>query len=146
MERFYDLIETPKTGKVFSKAGENRVAESDPLVKNWFSPLPDGKRRTFTKDGLPVFEDIPAVELSPEQKRTEAQANGEVYTLNGEDYRVPFMKDDADGLMQVDAAFQLGVTDTVIYFTNGVKMPITAAEFQDFATWFVVKRNSFFTL
>lgn len=69
---------------------------------------------------------------------------GEIYTLNGIDYQIPFMKDDADGLMQVNAAFQLGVTETVIYFTNSVKMPITAAEFNDFAVWFVTKRNSFF--
>lgn len=72
------------------------------------------------------------------------KANGEVYTLNGVDYQVPFMKDDADGLMQVNAAFQLGITETVIYFTNGTKMPITAAEFEAFAVWFVTKRNSFF--
>lgn len=77
---------------------------------------------------------------------TKIKTEGEIYTLNEVDYQVPFMKDDADGLMQVNAAFQLGVTDTVIHFTNGVKMPITAAEFQDFATWFVTKRNSFFTL
>ncbi len=74
------------------------------------------------------------------------KADGDIYALNGEDYQVPFMKDDADGLMQVNAAFQLGIADTVIYFTNGTKMPITAAEFTDFATWFVTKRNSFFTL
>lgn len=72
------------------------------------------------------------------------KAEGEVYTLNGVDYQVPFMKDDADGLMQVNAAFQLGITETVIYFTNGTKMPIKAAEFQEFAIWFVTKRNSFF--
>ncbi len=72
------------------------------------------------------------------------KAESEVYTLNDVDYQVPFMKDDADGLLQVKAAFDLGVTDTVIYFTNGTKMPITATEFMDFAVWFVNKRNSFF--
>jgi len=73
-----------------------------------------------------------------------AKQNGEAYLLNGEDYRVPFMKDDADGVMQVKAAFDLGLTDTVIHFTNGTKMPITATEFRDFVVWFVTKRNSFF--
>ena len=69
---------------------------------------------------------------------------GVIYTLNDVDYQVPFMKDDADGLLQVKAAFDLGVTDTVIYFTNGTKMPIQASEFQEFAIWFANKRNSFF--
>lgn len=72
------------------------------------------------------------------------KAKGETYTLNGIDYQVPFMKDDADGLMQVNGAFQLGITNTVIHFSNGTKMPITASEFIDFAIWFVNKRNSFF--
>lgn len=75
-----------------------------------------------------------------------AKQTGEVYTLNGVEYQVPFMKDDADGLMQVNAAFGLGVTDTVIHFTNGVKMPIATADFQAFALWFVTKRNAFFTV
>jgi len=74
------------------------------------------------------------------------KVDGEIYTLNSVDYLVPFMKDDADGLVQVNAAFELGITDTVIYFTNGTKMPITATDFQDFAVWFVNKRNAFFTL
>lgn len=69
---------------------------------------------------------------------------GEVYTLNDVDYKVSFMKDDADGLMQVSMAFQLGLTETVIYFENGTKMPIKNTEFEAFAIWFVGKRNSFF--
>lgn len=69
---------------------------------------------------------------------------GEIYSLNGTDYKVPFMKDDADGLLQVKAAFDLGVRSTNIHFTNGTVMPITATEFMDFAIWFVNKRNSFF--
>jgi hypothetical protein len=78
---------------------------------------------------------------------SEAKATGEVYTLNGVDYQVPFMKDDADGLLQVKAAFDAGLlTETVVYFTNGTKMPITSEEFDAFVAWFVPKRDSFFTL
>lgn len=73
-----------------------------------------------------------------------AKAVGEVYTLNDVDYQVSFMKDDADGMMQVSIAFQLGLTETVIYFENGTKMPIKNTEFEAFAIWFVGKRNSFF--
>ena len=69
---------------------------------------------------------------------------GEVYNLNNVDYKVSFMKDDADGLMQVSMAFQLGLTETIIHFENGTKMPIKNTEFEPFAIWFVGKRNSFF--
>jgi hypothetical protein len=70
---------------------------------------------------------------------------GEIYTLNSVDYQVPFAKVDGDALMQVNIAFQMGITGTNIHFSNGTKMPIKADEFQDFAMWFVNKRNSFFT-
>lgn len=70
---------------------------------------------------------------------------GEDYTKeNGELYKVSFQKDDADGVMQVKSAFEMGLSDTVIHFENGTKMPITAGEFAHFALWFVEKRNSFF--
>jgi hypothetical protein len=76
----------------------------------------------------------------------EAKANQDRKT-NGEDYNgfmIPFKKDDADGLMQVKAAFGLGITDTVIHFSNGTKMPMNVDEFAEFAVWFVNKRNEFF--
>lgn len=97
--------------------------------------------------GLNPITEVEKDELLEAQKPEpiiNPKATGEIYTLNNVDYQVPFMKDDADGLMQVNAAFQLGITETVIRFTNGTKMPITAAEFNDFAVWFVTKRNSFF--
>lgn len=72
------------------------------------------------------------------------KSEGESYTLNDTDYKVSFMKDDADGLMQVSMAFQLGLTETVIHFENGTKMPIKNTEFETFAIWFVGRRNSFF--
>ena len=69
---------------------------------------------------------------------------GENYTLEGVDYKVSFMKDDADGMMQVSMAFSLGITNTIISFENGTKMPIKNTEFEAFAIWFVGKRNSYF--
>lgn len=69
---------------------------------------------------------------------------GEIYTLNNVDYVVSFMKNDADGMMQVSMAFQLGLTETIINFENGTKMPIKSTEFEEFALWFVGKRNSYF--
>lgn len=91
-----------------------------------------------------IVKDFRTTEEIAEAEFKQAKAEGEIYTLNDVDYKVPFMKDDADGLMQVNAAFQLGITNTVIYFSNGTKMPIQATEFQEFTVWFVTKRNSFF--
>jgi hypothetical protein len=81
-----------------------------------------------------------ALAKSIEDKKT----NGLTYTLNEVDYLVPLSSEDAGALMQVQNAFSFGVTETVLYFTNGVKMPITAAEFDTFGAWFVAERNAFF--
>jgi hypothetical protein len=88
--------------------------------------------------------DAIALQAIEDANISDRKNNGEVYTLNGVDYKVSFMKDDADGMMQVSMAFQLGLTETVIYFENGTKMLIKNTEFEAFAIWFVGKRNSFF--
>ena len=93
-------------------------------------------------DGIVALVNSP----TPEQSLELLKVEGEPYTLNGTSYQIPFKKDDADALLQVKAAFDLGVTSTVIYFTNGVKMPILPVEFSDFSAWFVSKRNAFFTV
>jgi len=67
--------------------------------------------------------------------------------LDGLDYKgtvVSFTKNDGDGLVQVKSGFELGITDTVIHFDNGAKMPINVLDFPDFALWFVTERNKFF--
>lgn len=66
---------------------------------------------------------------------------------NGEDYggyMVPFMNEDAVGMLQVKAAFDMGITATNIEFSNGTIMPMSAADFPAFAAWFVAKRNGYF--
>ena len=57
---------------------------------------------------------------------------------------ISFTKDDAIGVLQVKAAFELGLAETIIEFSNGTKLPIKAEEFEDFAKWFVKERNKFF--
>jgi hypothetical protein len=117
------------------------ISEDNPWCKTaqqWIAagnvPAP-----AFTQEELSAYADRKLI--------SEAKATGEVYTLNGVDYQVPFMKDDADGLLQVKSAFDAGLlTETVVYFTNGTKMPITSEEFGAFVAWFVPKRDSFFTL
>lgn len=80
-----------------------------------------------------------------EQEQKEVKVNGEICTLNGVDYKIPFMKDDADGVVQVTLGFMKNAfTETTIVFSNDVKLPIKATEFDEFAMWFAEKRNSLF--
>lgn len=98
----------------------------------------------YGKDLTPITEDE-MKELTYVEPVIDPKTVGEVYTLNGVDYQVPFLKDDADGIVQVTLGFMKGAfTETVIHFSNGAKMPITSSEFDTFALWFADKRNSFF--
>ena len=90
------------------------------------------------------YTDEALLEIAEREWRTVAMLEGDAYTLIDTDYQISFTKDDGDGLMQVKSAFELGLTSTTIHFENGTKMPISAAEFGAFATWFVAKRNEFF--
>ncbi len=69
--RYYDKIETPKTGKTFTEIGENRLSQSDSKVQNWFRPLPEGYKRAFDIDGFPINILIPV----PTQAEKEAKEN-----------------------------------------------------------------------
>ena len=88
-----------------------------------------------------TWELIPIVK-TPDELRAEAMLQGSDY--NG--YRISFTKDDGDGLMQVKTAFELGLTETVIHFDCGTKMPMKVEDFMEFALWFVVERNKFFVV
>ena len=99
----------------------------------------------YKQDGTPDLikeqELLDAKELEDADKaRTQAMLNGANY--NGT--VVSLTKDDGDGLVQVKSGFELGLTDTVIHFENGAKLPMTVAEFPAFALWFVNERNKFF--
>lgn len=76
--------------------------------------------------------------------RDEAMLTGATYNLNNEDYQISFTKEDGDGLVQVKSAFELGLIQTTIHFSNGTKLSISSSEFLEFALWFVNKRNEFF--
>jgi len=98
----------------------------------------------FFEDGAWVVRAYqrPAEEAEADAKRQRAEQ-----MLTGADYNsnpVSFTADDGNGLLQVKAAFEMGLTETVIHFANGTKMPITAEDFPAFAAWFVVERNKFF--
>ena len=85
-----------------------------------------------------------ALKLEQSKARDEAMLAGAAYKINDTDYKISFTKEDGDGLIQVKSAFELGLTQTIIHFSNGIKMPISSSEFQAFALWFVNKRNEFF--
>jgi hypothetical protein len=66
------------------------------------------------------------------------------YGLDYNGYMVPFRNDDAMAMLQVKAAFEMGLAFTNIEFSNGTVMPIVVADFPAFAAWFVDKRNGYF--
>lgn len=54
--RYYDLVETPKTGKTFLEEGINRLPETDERVSVWFQPIDKIiYDRGFDVDGYPVL-------------------------------------------------------------------------------------------
>lgn len=66
------------------------------------------------------------------------------YGLDYNGYMIPFKNEDAMAMLQVKAAFEMGLTSTNIEFSNGTIMPMTATDFAAFALWFVEKRNGYF--
>ena len=93
----------------------------------------------------PSAEQLRAIETQQAKAaRLSAMLSGVPYPLDGVEYQISFTSDDGNGLLQVKAAFDLGVEATNIHFENGTTMPITAGEFSAFAAWFVAKRNEFF--
>ena len=81
-------------------------------------------------------------EHNAKQSASEAKTSGKEYLSTG--VIVPFKSDDAMAVLQVKAAFEVGVTSTVFKFSNGQQLPITQTEFAEFAAWFAAERNAFF--
>ena len=71
-----------------------------------------------------------------------AKKTGKEYADTG--VIVPFSAEDAVGLLQVKAGFEMGLQHTNIHFSNGQILPISAGEFNDFAVWFMTERARFF--
>jgi len=80
------------------------------------------------------------------QKIQDLKKNGLDFTLNGTDYKIPLKSKDAMGLIQIKNAFELGVTSTVMYFSNGVQIPLNNKnDLNILAKFFAEKRNLLFT-
>lgn len=84
------------------------------------------------------------IELTAEEEaivvKEYEKTNGALYGV----YKIPFTNMDAMGMLQVKAGFEMGLTATNIEFSNATVMPIIAADFAAFASWFVTKRNGYF--
>lgn len=82
-----------------------------------------------------------------EQLAQEASILRDQAMLTGIDYQgsmISLTDVDGNGMLQVKAAFEMGLPTTTIHFKNGTKLPMTAADFPAFALWFVTERNRFF--
>jgi len=92
----------------------------------------------FYKENKAYFEEKEDVKIKAKAKKV-----GEPYKKLSE-LPISFTKDDAMGMLQIKTAFELGVPKTIMKFSNGTELPISAKDFKDFAIWFAKKRNSFF--
>lgn len=80
-----------------------------------------------------------------ERLKDEAKKVGKLYLLNGKEYIVPLDKDAQDAVTAITVAHIASLfMSTTMEFSNGVKMPITSADWMAFAQWFVTERNRFF--
>lgn len=92
-------------------------------------------------------EDAPITPKTQEQLAQEANNLRDQAMLTGIDYQgsmISLTDVDGNGMLQVKAAFEMGLTATTIHFKNGTKLSMTAADFPAFALWFVTERNRFF--
>ncbi|PHM18040.1 MAG: hypothetical protein CJD30_03510 [Sulfuricurvum sp. PD_MW2] len=114
----------------------------------WMSDLLDEWLKNNTPEQEFTAEELQKqAEQEAENTRNEEMLIGFVYGTNsdGTDRRISVTKDDGDGMVQVKASFELGLTSTVIHFANGSKLPMTAEEFPKFALQFVTERGKFFS-
>lgn len=109
----------------------------------------------YGADLIPITEAEKDEMLAPTPEQLAAQAEKEAAKqrdeamLKGFEYKghqISVTAQDGTAMLQVKGAFEIGVTDTVIYFANGTKLPMTASEFPDFSLLFVSERNKYFTL
>jgi hypothetical protein len=67
------------------------------------------------------------------------------YTLNGVEYAVALQVEDQNTVTSITVGVMAkAIAKTVVQFSNGVVMPITADEWMEFAIWFATQRNKFF--
>jgi len=120
-------------------------------IINGTMSVPTSKGNTHYQDVLEWLKtNTPEPQYTEEEVTTKQKAQylrdskyiGKPYTDGGDN--ISFTKDDALGLLQVQAAFDLGLTGTIFEFSNGTKLPVKPYGFKKFCTWFVTERAKFF--
>lgn len=111
----------------------------------------DGSQDHLIGDKVAMTEAEVEAHINPpktaEQLAQEASILRDQAMLTGVDYQgsmISLTDVDGNGMLQVKAAFEMGLPSTTIHFKNGTKLPMTAADFTAFALWFVTERNRFF--
>jgi hypothetical protein len=94
------------------------------------------------KEGDIPIDVSPRVEPTPaELTQSDLKRIGKLY--NG--FQVPLDEEAQIAVTSIGVMHLAGLFKyTIISFSNGVKMPISAAEFMDFAKWFGAERGAFF--
>ena len=90
-------------------------------------------------------DDSKSVVPDTEKMNALKKLEGVEYTLNDIVYKIPLSKEAQDGVTAITLAFMNNaVPETAVVFDNGTRMPITAAEWMPFATWFAIERSKLF--
>lgn len=108
--------------------------ENYPLVMEWV----DGGKEVMPKYTQAELDEIAKIEANDLRDKA---------MLTGVDYQgsmISLTEVDGNGMLQVKAAFEMGLAATTIHFKNGTKLAMTATAFPAFALWFVTERNRFF--
>ena len=111
--------------------------ENCELIKLWIAEGNDPEAE-FTDEEILKQEEIKA---SSDKKYV-----GIEYTnLTDEVYVVSLTNDDANGLIQVKTAFEMGITETNFYFENGTIVPLKSADdLLHLGQFISIERNKFF--
>jgi len=148
-----------KTGKIlgwYTKDLHSKIPKPNYLVsdKEWKDALNAGCNAVDFYDEVTSVDKITFCKKDFRTEKEIAKAKDKAALFKkkhiGKSYKeggsnISFTKDDALGLLQVQSAFSAGILDkTVIYFSNGTKLPITKDEFEAFAKWFTLERAKFF--
>lgn len=94
----------------------------------------------------PEFTDEELLKQEETKTRLDRKNPGIDYTnLSGDIYKVSLTNDDANGLIQVKTAFEMGITETNFYFENGTVVPLKSIDdLLHLGQFISIERNKFF--
>ena len=119
----------------------------DPIVKNHIG-LIELTKEEF--DAQCELNNTPSAEELQKQAKAKAiydrkYVGTEYANISDEIYIVSLTNDDANGLIQVKTAFEMGISETNFYFENGTVIPLKSIDDLLHLGQFVsIERNKFF--